>query len=224
MTAIHIGVAIPAGSTRVVLSGLLPNGEEWSTGFFMTGISPVDPSNLTLMAQHIATVLDDGAMPNAMYSTMSHLCNPLTSWTTTTLYNYATAGNKASTIGAYVWPTPKTGGLSNGIPEQCAVVVTLRTVLAGRSHRGRMYLPCTGANLQVDGQLQSTVVDELAAGWANAFLQLQVGDIPNVVIVSNVLSTVTPIYQVKVDSKVDTMRSRAKSASIDHTAQVAVYH
>lgn len=209
--------------TRIVLSGTLPNGEIWSTGFFMSNVTATSPAQLSILAQHVATVLYDGATPNGMFSVMTKLCNSQTTWTTTTAYYYGAGGNKSTMIGSYTWPTAKVGSLQNGVPEQCAVVISLRTALAGRSHRGRMYMPATGASLQLDGQLISTVVDELAAGWAHAFLQLMDGTVHNVGIVSDVQSTYTPIFSVKVDSKIDTMRSRSKSASVDHVAVNAVY-
>lgn len=52
-----------------------------------------------------------------------------------------------------------TGGVSTGdtLPPQCALVVSLRTGLAGRSHRGRIYLGGYAEQYQASGQWLASI-------------------------------------------------------------------
>lgn len=83
------------------------------------------------------------------------------------------------------------GGTGQSIP-QCAGILKLQTGLAGRSHRGRIFIPFLGEGEQDGG----TVIDALAtatawATFANTLAALS----PSLVvsIVSRKLSTLTPV-------------------------------
>lgn len=214
---------IPANVVRIVLSGDLPNGEIWSTGFFLQGDNMSTPGQLTSLATKVANSLGTGPDGEAMATTLVKLCNNQTNWRKTSAYYYAGGSTKSSAVGEYVWPTPKVGGTNVGLPEQCAAVVSLRTDHPGRSYRGRMYLPCTGANLQVNGQLVQQDVDAVAGAWGENLSRLGDPDLdPIPIIVSTHLGLSTPVTSVKMDSRVDTMRSRAKSAIIGYTKSVVL--
>lgn len=214
---------MPANVVRIVLSGGLPNGEIWTTGFFVQGDLGTTPDQLTTLATHVANQLVLEADGGAMSHTIAKLFNSMTDWKKTSAYYYAGGTDKAAAVGEYVWPTPKKGNLNNGVPEQCAVVLSLRTPHPGRSYRGRMYLPCTGASLQVDGQLTNADVDDVCGAWGMNLSRLgDPGLDPLPIVVSTHLGLATGITSVKMDSRIDTMRSRAKSSTIDYTKSVVL--
>lgn len=98
-------------------------------------------------------------------------------------------------------------------PPQCSVVVSLLTGLAGRSRRGRMYLPGMGASMSVstyllDSGQQQDIAEQLAlllsgmadvgSGVASIFP----------VVYSATLNVLTPVSQVAVGNVIDTQRRR----------------
>jgi hypothetical protein len=67
-------------------------------------------------------------------------------------------------------PSPLAGsGSGDALPPQCALVVTLKTALAGRRHRGRVYVTGWGEGDQVAGVWQSSILTTLATTW-NTFM------------------------------------------------------
>jgi hypothetical protein len=73
--------------------------------------------------------------------------------------------------------TAVAGGRSSGdqLPQQSAAVITWRTGLAGRSFRGRTYLPGLGEGDQVDGVLNGTYETDAAAFAAQMLAVFGVG-------------------------------------------------
>lgn len=62
-------------------------------------------------------------------------------------------------------------GLGGSLPPQCAIVVTLRSALAGRSDTGRFYLPGPAAtNITTAGRIDTTTTAALSARVEANFL------------------------------------------------------
>ena len=137
-------MSIPAGSTKVVLSGVSPQGEIFATGFWLSGGAINSEASANIAAQAIAdmtkwTDTGDGSPVK--------LIGADTQYQTVTVYHYANAGSRAQFIGEAAL-AGQVGTANQGpLPLQCAVVVSLRTGLPGRSRRGRMYLPATNQSL-----------------------------------------------------------------------------
>lgn len=221
-SVIHVDVSKPANVTRMVLTGALPGGEIWSTGFWMIDTGVSSNGEASAQAEVITFTLNSSDASGAMRIVAANLWNNQVKWLKTLCYHYVAGGTSADFSGEWVLPTPRVGGLTNGLPNQCAAVLSLRTDLSGRRNRGRMYLPAQGAALQVDGQLQDTVAAAVADGWALAFTDINASDAGKIVVMSAVGSTATQVSLVRMDSRLDVQRSRANKQSVDSVANATV--
>jgi hypothetical protein len=199
----------------------MPNGEIWSTGFWVHGGVPTDSAGAYALAQLAAFEFNANDDSGAMRLSFYNLGNAQQIWDTVTAYCYPTGGPTATAIGQYVMPTPVAGSNSAHNPNQVALVLTLRTALAGRAHRGRMYLPAVGVPLGTDGQVAQSVLDVLTAAWALAFGDWNAASTPKIVIVSQSRKGdatypggFTPVTTVSMDSRCDIQRSRANKETI----------
>lgn len=215
-------MAIPPGSTRIVFSGDLPGGEIWSSGFWMTSTGVHDNNTANAQAFIITATLNSADPSGGMRIAATKLWNAGIRWLKTNAYHYVTGAPTADFVGEYVLPTPRAGTVNSGMPNQICAVLSLRTGLSGRSHRGRMYLPAGGAALQLDGQLVQADATAVANAWALAFTDINASDAGKVVVVSQRLTAFTVIESVRMDSRLDVQRSRAKSQVIDSVSAAAV--
>ena len=99
------------------------------------------------------------------------------------------------------------------LPYQCALVISQRTVIPGRSGRGRNYLPVSTSAVLSGGQLAGgvgTALATAAASWLTALAGLVLNGVNTTPVVASPLGSNTPAVVVKVvvDSIVDTQRRR----------------
>lgn len=98
--------------------------------------------------------------------------------------------------------------VGNSLPTDCAIVVSLRTLLANRRGRGRFYLPPFVADIILtdDGRVtptgQSTITGELTTAWSN---YVATG---TPVVYSRTGRTTQPITSYDVGDLFDTQRGR----------------
>lgn len=107
-------------------------------------------------------------------------------------------------------PVPGTGASGTAMPNQLATTVTLRSDLAGRSHRGRFYLPPLqfGAVTTL-GRLDTDTAAAMLTSLQNAYTAGQ--DATGVwaaVIYSRKLHTTTAVVRVEIGDVFDTQRRR----------------
>lgn len=216
-------MGIPANTARVVLSGGLPAGEIWSTGFWLADLPPQTIPQLDDMAELVYATLIQNSPEGGMTATLDTLMNGLSNWQKVTVYQYNGTGDHADGMGSYTISPALAGSKGFGMPNQVACCMTTQTTLPGRRYRGRLYLPATGAGTDETGQISSTDAVKLANAWAESFSSLNVSTNGTVMVVSNVGSTVTPVSAVRVDTRLDIMRSRANKqvAAYSHTAPVS---
>nr|CRY96137.1 hypothetical protein [uncultured prokaryote] len=201
----------PAGVIKYVMSGTMPGGEIFSTGFQ----TKVDGTP-TL------TQLDAGlGLINAWFATtpatsMLHLQGGLVKYTKLSAYGYA----GGSTADSQSEGPVNFGGSAldaNFKPNQCTMVATLGTGRPGRSRRGRMYLPLNGCTL-ADYQVPNTEITIISVGIASllqSFLDGTASGLPQTpVVASSTHSYTTDITTVSVDSRYDVQRRRAESEAI----------
>lgn len=75
-------------------------------------------------------------------------------------------GHTIGTASTYTFTTPIVGSATSGLPAQCAIAVSARANIVGRSGRGRFYVPALGTNvLTSEGQTGSSVL----TAWNTAF-------------------------------------------------------
>lgn len=207
-------MAIPADTARIVFNGKMPNGEIWSTGFWVHGGVPTSAGEANALAELAFDEFLANDDSGAMRISIEDLMNAATSLTDIKAYCYPTGGPTAPYIGDYVLPTAKVGTVGGHLPNQVAIVLTLRTGIAGRRHRGRMYLPMTGLTMAADGQVAQTDLATQTDAWALAFSDWNAADTPKIVVVSQVGTAYTPVTSVTMDSRADVQRSRAASEAI----------
>lgn len=112
--------------------------------------------------------------------------------------------------------TKPSGGGSQGLPPQCSVVASLRTLQTGRRGRGRMYLPPAPTSVMSNLVLSSTAATAIGAA-AKAFLEAirlpySVGGIWCAPIVTGAPYTnYAAINNVVVDNVVDTQQRRRRN-------------
>jgi hypothetical protein len=130
---------------------------------------------------------------------------------------------------------PAIGAGSQTLPNQCATVVTLLTARAGRTGKGRIYLPLLGlALVTTSGLIAPASVTDIASGTRNLIVSLNtalaaLATAPKIAVQSKTSSAQSPgeytgaaITSVKVGNVVDTQQRRRASLVEAYTASAAV--
>lgn len=201
---------IPLGYSRHVLSGHLPNGEKFQTGFWVSQ-APSDAAAATSDAQAVAGVL------NGRWATLGSPTTIMSAgagFDTITVYSYPSGGPDASFVGQANL-TGAAGTASPQLIDQMAVCCTLNTGLSGRTHRGRMFIPCNAPGTLSSGQLGTSVVSNLATWMKDTFDAVNSATSPGfVVVLSQKLGTAQRVTSVTVDSRIDIQRRRSDRETI----------
>jgi hypothetical protein len=110
-----------------------------------------------------------------------------------------------------------------------ALVCTLRTGQAGRSFRGRIYLPATACPVSGSNMQTSVTLSVLIVNLKTFFDHMNVNDINfpgtptlRVGVLSQVLSTIAPVTTLSVDSKLDVIRRRQDKIGAAATASATL--
>lgn len=93
------------------------------------------------------------------------------------------------------------------LPFQCATAVSLRTIFATRSGRGRFFLPPVSVAAIASGRLLTTATNTLADGVEALMLSMQTGGATPVVY-SRVARAAVTINAIDVGNVIDTQRRR----------------
>lgn len=218
-------VTIPNDVYHVVFGGSLPSGEIWESGFWVEGDAPTSNDLANATAQLWAAQLQAADTSGAMRITLTH-CQASVTFDYVRVYSYPAGGPHAAYIGYHAASIAGTTSDTSVLPNQICLVVSLRTNNAGRSNRGRMYMPLNGINLQPNAQLNQAACTAIANGWATCFSDWNAsGDNGQVVVMSRVGAGHTNVVsEVIVDSIPDTQRKRRNkvAAAFVQTAVVTV--
>lgn len=209
-------MGVPNGVLKLVYSGLLASGaERWACSLWFNGYTDIGGSSGT---SYDGTHESTGTAYVAWRTAMLQLMRPEDSMQQVDAYFYS---GGVATQHATAPAVHAGAGSVNTMPTQVAAVMTLRTALATRSGRGRIYLPAravgvTPASGLFSGTLVNTAVDTLAS-W---FTAQKAAGFPAVV-VSQTHGTFQPITTVDADGRPDIQRRRAnKLVSTRHSAAV----
>lgn len=203
-------MAVPAGCWRIVYRGSLPNGERWQTGFWLQGNEPT--SNLE--AQNAAQIEFDSegtTTGSSLWNVIKAFLNPAVTLDLVTVYSYPAGGTTAQYIGSSTG-SPHVGAASGNIaPNQVCMVASLLTGQAGRSYRGRMYLPVGISTWSATtGFFTSSNMTNVATALATKFTDFNAASGEGkVVVVSQTRTVATQVLSVRVDSRPDIQRRRA---------------
>lgn len=202
-----------AGTARVTVSGVSPEGEIWNTGFWLAGTTTVvdqPTADATLVAIHAAMLPFQSTLATMLQSTAS-----IRQWK---LEVFNSTGPASNTSELDITPVPGSG--AGQLPLQTAMCMNLRSSTPGRRARGRMFLPAYG--LQLGGvEFKSTDLDNIGADLKSSFDDLNSGSGPisgvTVVVVSKTGATTHEIDRITTDGRPDIQRRRANR-------QAAVFH
>lgn len=193
----------------MVLYGTVGATEIFETGFWVVGTTPSSDLDVQTMAGKVAAAWE------ANSTQQKSIISNDTAYTEVRGYFYGDTSGKATHTGSA--PITGGGGTSAGFncPLQTCMVMTLRTGYAGRSNRGRMYLPANGINLGTDHLYGSAALQSLVIEFA-AFLSdvITDGSIGAPVVVSRTESAYQTITAVDADYRPDIQRRRANKQGI----------
>jgi hypothetical protein len=210
-------MGLPAGwLAKFVFGGQISSDDDWSVGFWLELGTP-DPTSadVTDLTSHALSTFNSAVWGPAGGS-IKGSCAPATNLQTCKSYVY---NNGVLTFQSQATQAASAGTATTLLPAYVAAVFSLRTESFGRSARGRVYMPMTGAVLsggKLQLQLSQTHVDNVA-GWLHnarfgAWGASYTGT-TNPVVVSRVGSGMArSITDVIVDSIPDTQHGRESKA------------
>lgn len=212
-------VMYAAAHSLIVASGSMPGGEVWACGL-RTDVPTPDQGAQTVVDSCYDAWATLVGSATALFSTgvsleRVQLRRIGTDGKTTSLFE---AANKQTAVGI---GTVK-------LPPQCAVVLSLMTAKAGRSGKGRIYLPLLGTNIGPDGRIASGGTGGVAGPGArlltdiNSALAANQSGIPRVAVQSQAAGGgSSEVLAVRVGDVVDTQRRR-RDALVENYVTVAV--
>lgn len=205
---------------RVVIGGSMSTADSWSTGFAFSGADIVSP--VALQAALVAFKDDVVDWWSSGTPSLQNVTSADSFIDSIRAYYYEAGSTSADTVAEYVYPSPINGAQSGKLSARTACVATLLTGHPGRSFKGRMYLPATGAVLANHQHSSGNVTDiatataALLSNW-NALTETGI----SVACVAGKTS-LTVVSEVRVDSIPDTIRARSRKmvALSQHTVSV----
>lgn len=125
---------------------------------------------------------------------------------------FLTTGSDRATIASQV-AVSNNGFSTRSLPFQCALVISLRTIVPGRKGRGRVYMPISNTVDMAAGQLNLTAITALSAGFVTylqALKGLSIGGQNTVPVIVSPLTSAIPaaVTRIVVDSVIDTQQRR----------------
>lgn len=180
---------------RHLASGVTP-GEIWNFSLFTNG-------NVSLAAAQSAW--EDSLSSFWSGSMAPNVANEVSlTGASTAEIDVATGKQSTRVEGALSLPGTST---AESLPFQCATAVSLRTIFATRSGRGRFYLPPLAVSVMLNGRVTTAVQNVLADGVSLMMLTLQSSGLTPVVY-SRVARAAVTITSIDVGNVIDTQRRR----------------
>lgn len=207
-------MAIPSGYSRSTFYGTLPGGDIFNFSLWANE-APADQAATQAQADAFATEFK--VSPGTNVSAWQ-ICSTTTTFSGVRVYSYLDTTGKATHIADSAIGQAGTASSGSTLPNQCCVVVTLKSAVAGRRSQGRIYLPCTNQALSSPPALSTAIVTGLANWMADLIHRLNshIGS-QKIGVLSQVGATFQPFTTVKVDSKIDIQRRRANKGVISYT-------
>lgn len=217
-------MAFPPGDYfQLTVRGNITGGESWSFGHYqeLTGLidlpSPTDLQTVCDACEgHAATLW-------TALKAFNHAGVSYTGLNMRFIRNGATVFSNQTNEATAI---PGTGGQT--IPVFTARVVTVQTARAGRSYRGRIYLPYTGqvpvsgTPLWTSNSALVTAVKTYMLGCTAEILTLPDAVTAGPVVYSATVGGHEPVIGLRMDNKPDTQRGRERSISATLFDQVAI--
>jgi hypothetical protein len=188
---------------RFNIIGSGPGSEVWQTGFWTAAITPPSTqaalqTDCDAIAAFVTTWWNAVKVDIAQGYALQKL----------NAYQYVAPSTSATLQASHQYTaSPGTGG-SSGNPLDTALVVSIRSAVPGRSHRGRMYIPFHNP---INGSTGCCVASEYATyGTATKALFTSVAGYSSYVpvVVSRTHNTWDPVANIDTDNLPDVQRRR----------------
>lgn len=210
-----------AEHVRVTFRGSMPGSEIWTTNLNLditagNGNSDAFLEDLAELAVTIWTTFHSAS--SAGFSTVVFFERVDT---------YFIGSNGRAIRQGTAAPASPVGGVGTiTMPNQIAVVASLRTGQPGRARRGRMYLPMLAQDLNTDGRWPATNRDSalaLTGAMLNAFSGTSIGSVTFIVCVASGVGVGAnyPVTSVQMGRVFDTQRRR-RNQLVEAPASVPV--
>lgn len=210
-------MAIPAHTMRLALSGHLYGSEIFQTNLWFTTIVPGDP--VPVNNTEAAAALDElttGTQWTALLTALTGMLRAACGYDRADLYCYDAGGTAATAQASKSLTGPGTSTLGT-LPNQVARVVTLNTNQAGRSRRGRLYLPATGLAMDATTGLFSANPSSVLDALSDYIGQQRISNSWSAIVVSQKTTSYAYITSLKTDQRPDIQRRRANRENVGTT-------
>jgi hypothetical protein len=198
------------GTVRCAVSGLLANGQTWTNVIhcrYTGGASSPGDGDLTAL-DALLVRLYSGTPFGSGVGWLTR-CTPSVSLTKISYVRL-----DATSLGMDIGRTLPGTGAANNLPPECAPVLTIRTAVRGRAHRGRIYLPAPNSvSIDTGGKLTTSVANGMTAQFNGLITALggpTVAPFWEIGVASYLLRVFTPSTQATMDLDVDVQRRRKK--------------
>ena len=209
-------MAIPSGDLlRLTIGGSVPS-DTWSVSlwFKLTGLSATpSPTAMNSTALNAVNGFNTVFWSNAV-SPWKAQCATSTTLATSKLYLYRSSALVQAGTGSI---TPVAGTGSVTMPGYVARVVSLLTDQPGRSRRGRIYLPSTGAGVNSGTGLFASVSGAMTnlatilgstSGYQSTGYFFGGSEVAELCVVSSTHGYTTSVTSLRCDNKPDTQHGR----------------
>lgn len=210
---------------RLVVGGLIQGVQGWSYGITLD----IGNSGTGADAQAFAVQAYTDFLTSAWNTTspgavaLKSLMTSGDQVTGVRFYDYPALGSPARVVGASTAGS-QAGTGSNYQAPQVAVVASLLTGLAGRSNRGRIYIPYTGGQVNATLRLSTTpsAIATTVANWLSLLRTRTYAGSPVTPIVASATGSRPQIQTVRVDNVLDTQRRRRDKILSTNTGSAAL--
>lgn len=210
-------------SNVVRIMGTLPGGEVWSVNpkYGADSVLVIGHEELQAWADAIGELNSGTLLPSDLRASIG-----LGSYVTGVRVEHRDNQDKLVAAAERILPSPVQGAGSIRMPHTVAMVVSLRTALAGRAYRGRLYWPALARALESDARFSP--VNALATATATAELLQDIADAALTAtgrmifpaVVSQIKGVQTRITSVSAGDVPDTQRRRRDALAESHSVAV----
>lgn len=203
---------------RITLGGRMVAGQRWSVGHTVVlgSASPLTPQ-LNALAEACFARFKARVWVGSSAGFLAGINSQETTLDNARAYFYPADSTTASNIGVSTGAAVSGSRTSGTTAAQLCLVATLEDGLAGRRHKGRMYLPANAlttaaASLQVDGSFCQATATNVANYFEDLINTTPVAGLTITPVVSS-LTNGDILTAVSVDTVLDTQRRRRDKIS-----------
>jgi hypothetical protein len=217
-------MGIPANVMKNTYSGTLPNGEIWQYGLWFQGNLPT--SNAAAATAADLEMADEaGTSTSSIWNVLKSFVPPSISLQSVRVDSYNTGGPSVNFSGISTHAAvPGTAASTQLLPNQVALCMSLVSDTAGKSGRGRVYLPVSivsGIYSSNNGLFVTSGLNSLLSAFKAKFDDdAAVGQVA--VVVSRLHTIAHPITVISADTRPDIQRRRANRMTGITRVSVAV--